>query len=209
MTTPTPPTPPLDPVVAFTHKLRDKADLILGAHRVVIFLLLCAFAFAGYEGWQWHLAALARLEAQASIEKTKATNEHKLGESWKARAIARTDSVKHDTVRVDSIVYRTKSFTAPVTVAAPDGTTSVVPMQVVAKADFDSLGAACERIQHDCASALAAKDSVIAHDSLQAVALGALSRNVGKQLTSVKRASVFQKVVWGLIGLAIGRASKL
>jgi hypothetical protein len=219
MSAPVPPTPQqpspyssppaLDPVISFTHRLRDKFDLVLGAHRVVIVLLLCAFAFAGYEGWKWHVEKMARLESQASALTIAAKNQEALGAGWKKIALTRVERFRVDTVRKDSIVYRTKWFMAPVTVAAPDGTTSVVPMQVVAKEDFDSLGAMCERTQHDCASALAAKDSVIAHDSLQASALAKLNQNVGKQLTMQKHATIWAKVLWGIGGIILGRASKL
>lgn len=217
MSAPTPPTPPpdVDPLVLFGHRLRDEADLVLTRYRVSLVVLLACFAIAGYEAFQWHERKLARLEAQASAEETTATNERTLSDAWKGRAIALVDSVKHDTVRVRQVIQHTKVDTMWVPATQPvaeDGVTYSVPLPpvavpVVAKADFDSLGASCTRAEHDCASALAAKDSAAVHDSTRAAALEALNKNVAQQLTSVKRAAFFQKLGWALAGLLIGRVT--
>lgn len=208
MSAPTPPTPPeLDPVISFTHKLRDEFDLILSRYHVAIFLMLCAFAFAAYGGWTYHVKRLARLEAQASIEKTRATNEKKLADAWRTRALAKVDSFRVDTVRVAHVITRTKTITVEVPVHDSDGVTYSVPMAVVAKLDFDSLGAACERTQHDCASALAAKDSVIAHQDSARAALVVLNANTAKQLTMQKHTTFWSKWGYAIAGVVIGRVT--
>jgi hypothetical protein len=208
------PTPPqLDPVISFTHKLRDRADIVIAGHRVAILLILACVLFGGYEGWTWHIAETARLEAQAKIEKTRATNEHALGEAWKARAIARTDTMQAHVVTVHKIIRSVRVDTVMVPAmpdAGQDGVTyseapPLVPMEVVSKLAFDSLGAACERVELDCTSALAAKDSVIAHQDSAQAALAALNQNTAKQLTMQKHATIWAKLIWGVGGLLIGR----
>jgi hypothetical protein len=207
MTAPQP--PETESFIQWGIKERDAAALALRKVHLTYHsagaILLLLLALGVGDAWKWHIAEAARLEAQASVEKTKATNEHALGEKWKARAVALTDSVRVDTVRRQEIVYRTKTLTVQVPVRDSDGVTYSVPMDVVAKLDFDSLGAACERVQHDCVSALAAKDSVIAHDSTQAAALAALNANTAKQLAMQKHSTLWAKLLWGVGGIVIGR----
>lgn len=201
MTTPPTPDKDIDPLVLFGHKLRDDAELLVTRYRITLVVLLACFAIAGWQAFKWHEAKLARLEAQASVEETRATNERALGEAWRGRAIALVDSVRHDTVRVRQVIQHTKVDTmwVPAEPAAPvDGVTysgpaPLVPLPVVAKADFDSLGASCTRTAHDCASALAAKDSAAAHDSAQMVALATLNKNIAQQLTTTKRLSLVKE----------------
>jgi hypothetical protein len=215
---PTPPLPPaVDPLVLFSHGIRDEAELTLKKWHLTYGIVIAGlFACAGIVGWQafqWHKAKLARLEAAASVEHAAATSEAALADAWKTRALTKVDSFRVDTLRVGATIRGTKVDTlwrpaAPAPVedgVTYSGPAPLVPIEVVAKADFDSLGATCTRTQHDCASALAAKDSVIAHDSSQSIALAALNANTAEQLKSVKRAALFQKLGWALAGLLIGR----
>jgi hypothetical protein len=217
-TPPVPPTPdPVDSLVGIGHRIRDAADLEVKRlhlhYGVVIVVLVIVFALAGYKAWEWHVEKLARLEAAASVEHAAATSEAALADAWKTRALTKVDSFRVDTLRVGATIRGTKVDTlwrpaAPAPVedgVTYSGPAPLVPIEVVAKADFDSLGATCTRTQHDCASALAAKDSVIAHDSSQSIALAALNANTAEQLKSVKRAALFQKLGWALAGLLIGR----
>lgn len=210
MTTPNP--PEFDPLVTFTHKMRDEAELLLSRYRITIVVLVAVAAFLGWQGFLWHERNMARLEAQATNERAAAANEHSLGDAWRKRAIARVDSVRVDTVRIRQLIHDTKTILVPAAPpAAVDGVTYSVPLPLepipmVYRSDYDSLGAACTREVHDCSSALAAKDSVLAHESLRIVALDSLNTTVAKQLRGTKRGAVVQKVVWGLVGLLVGRA---
>jgi hypothetical protein len=195
MTAPDPNT--IAAVVEIGHKERDAAALLMKrvhlSYHAVIAILALIFCFVFYEGWEYHLAKLARLEAAASVEKTRATNEHKLGEAWKLRALASVDSFRVDTLKVKDLVFRVRVDTMVVHVVDSAGVPSEVPMEVVAKLDYDSLGAMCERTQHDCASALAAKDSALSHADSMAAALTALNHNTEQRLSSVKRAALVKE----------------
>ncbi len=211
MTAPTPPTDPFDALVGVGHKIRDAADrdikrLHLTYHSVGV-ILAVLLAFASFEAWKWHIVKLARLEAAASVERVRAAKELTTAEAWRAIAIRRVDSVRVDTVRIARIVYRTPTFTAPIPVTHDDGTSSIVPMPVVLRADFDSLGGTCNRLARDCASALAAKDSASAHDSLVIASLYELNHNTEQRLKMADRAKFFAKVFYGAAGASAGFAA--
>ena len=74
------------------------------------------------------------------------------------RASEAADSVRVDTVRI-AAVRHPEVLTVSLPVTAPSGVVSEVPIDVVRVAAFDSLGRSCDRLQHDCAAALAAKVS--------------------------------------------------
>lgn len=211
----TPPPDPLDSLIGVGHKLRDTfaADLkrVHLTYHVAGYILAALLVLVGVESYRYHTRKLARLEAAASVEKVKAAEEHALALVWKVRAEARVEVVRVDTVRIASLVYRTRTIVAPVPVTAPDGTVSEVPMPVVLRTDFDTLGRACNRLAGDCASALAAKDSAAAHDSTVIATLYELNHNTEQRLKMADRAKFWSKLLYGAggasAGYAIGRAS--
>jgi hypothetical protein len=218
----TAPTPPnnepgiVKAIVEVGHRERDAAELRLvravQGHRLALVCVALLVVFGGWRGYVWHVEHMAKLEAAAGVDKIIAINEHTISEAWKARAIALVDSVQIDTVTMRRIIQHVKVDTilVPAMPVAQDGVTysdpqPLVPMAVVSKLAFDSLGAACERVEHDCSTALAAKDSVITHQDSEAVALRAHDATTAKQLRIEKRTALWQKVAWGIVGIAIGR----
>jgi hypothetical protein len=170
-----------------------------------------ALFFGGLEAWKWHTARLARLEVEASALTTAAKNEAAVGDAWRKRAIALGDSITHDTVRVRQIITHTKTVMVPVAPPpAQDGVTYSIPLPpepipMVARADFDTLAAACTRVEHDCAAHGAAQDSARAHLQVQLDALNAQIATEAKARASEKRAATIGKGIWGAVGLLIGR----
>lgn len=211
MTAPTPPTDPFDSLVGIGHKIRDAAERDIAklhlTYRSAGVILAALFAFGCFEAWKWHITKLARLEAASSLERVRAAKEHTTAEAWRAIALRRVDSVRVDTVRVAQIVYRTRTIMAPVPMPNADGTSSIVPMPVVLRADFDSLGGTCNRLARDCASALAAKDSASAHDSLVIASLYELNHTTEQRLKMANRAKFFAKVFYGAAGASAGYAA--
>jgi hypothetical protein len=217
----TPPDPnTIAAIVDIGHRERDAAELRLKSavqrHRVLLACIVIACVFAGWRGYVWHIEHMAKLEAQAGVEKTVATNEHKLGEKWKARAIALTDSVRVDTLLVRKIIHDVKTITVQVPVMpepVQDGVTysgpaPLVPIAVVSKLDFDSLGAACERVNHDCGAALAASDSARAHADSMAAALQRLNHNTEQRLKSTQRVSLLEKAGIAAFCYFLGRVAR-
>jgi hypothetical protein len=236
MTPPVPPTPnptqpspystaPADPntiaaMMEVSLKSLEAAELRLKQtvqrHRVLLVCVVIAVLVGGWRAYIWHLEHMATLEATAHLEKTKATNEHKLGVAWRARYVALTGVVKHDTVRVRQLIHDVKTITVQVPMvpaAAQDGVTysdsqPLVPMDVVSKLDYDSLGEACERVNHDCGAALAASDSARAHADSMAAALARLNRNTEERLASTKRIALVEKGGIAAFFYVLGRLIK-
>jgi hypothetical protein len=215
MTTPQP--PETESFIQWGIKERDAAALALRkvhlSYHTLGAILLLMLGTGGIEAWKWHVKKLARLEAQAGIEKTKATNEHKLSDAWRSRAIALTDSVRVDTVVRHLIVRNVKVDTMWVPAASPvpqDGVTysdpqPLVPIAVVSKLAFDSADAACTRVEHDCAHLKAADDSALAHADSMAESLKRLNHNTEQRLKSVQRVENVKLGVVAAIFYTLGK----
>ena len=209
MTPPIPPTnQPVDPLVQLTHTVRDAGDVKLAIlhlrYWIGIVLVLAALAYGAARAYGWYEGRLAKLELQASALATAKASEEVLVAAAQVQVNRALAQLHADTVKMWKIIYRTKVDTLPVVVTDSAGVQSVVPMAVVSKMDFDSLGAMCERTQHDCASALAGKDTVIEHVGRLLAIADSTASNYKHQTDVVKRANFRTKIGYGGGGFGAG-----
>jgi hypothetical protein len=206
----TPPDPnTIAAVVEIGHKVRDAAELAMSRlhlkYWIGILSALCVICYSAYRVHGWYESRVAKLEEKGAALEIAKQNEEALLAVYKKRDLARVDIFRVDTVRVRQFIYRTKTLTVQVPVRDTDGVTySAVPMDVVAKADFDSLGALCERTQHDCASVIASKDTIIEHTGKLLAIADSSSANYKKRLSLTNRANFWTKVEFGGGGFGLG-----
>lgn len=180
--------------------------------------LLGLVTIAGFKAYAWHVSVTAKLEARVQSNQLAKDSAIVSRDSADARADRweQRAEVAQAAVRVDTqlIAGALASVAAPrlVPVTLPSGIVSEVPM--VPAETFDTLGARCTRLEHDCTQALAAKDSALsAKDS--ALAQGRIAMAHGDTLTALalkkanaaERANFFSKIFYGLGGALVGRAS--
>lgn len=120
----------------------------------------------------------------------------------------RNDSLVN-TVRIDTELVTRVIETAPkpvlVPITQPNGVVSEVPM--IPAVTFDTTAARCTRLAHDCTAALAGKDSAMAQLQHALAAADSMTAARTRQFTDAKRASLWSKILYGLGGTVIGRAS--
>jgi len=224
VTSPPPPTGGLSQTEAldFYKTLRDASDASLSRAHLIRTLvdaaLIALVALAGWRAYEWHVKDTAQLEArvqanQAAKDSAIASRDSAdaRAERWETRAEVAVARVRVDTQLIAGAL---QTVPAPVLVpvTSPAGIVSEVPM--VPAETFDTLGARCTRLEHDCTQALAAKDSALsAKDS--ALAQGRIAMAHGDSLTALalkkasdaERANFFSKILYGLGGAVVGRAS--
>ena len=177
------------------------------AHLVWALVLVAVLAltiFAGFRAYAWHVNETARLAADVQREQLAQDTANARAERWERRAEALADSVRVDTQLVTRIFEGApKPVFVPIT--APSGVTSIVPM--IPAVTFDSAGAACSRLAHDCTQALASKDSVTAQLRAALAAGDSLVATRTRQVKDAERASLWSKILYGVGGTLIGRAT--
>ncbi len=207
------PTPPasanlIATVVEIGHKARDAVALDLKrvhlTYHIVGVAFIIAVVLGGVGAWRWHVGKLARLELRADSLATRAGNAEAIAATFRAQAAPHVAAVRVETLTVNRIIYRTPTYSAPIPVAQPDGSTSMVPMPVVLAVDFDTLGRTCSRLAHDCGAALALKDSAAARDSVVIASLYELNHNTTQRLGMANRAKFWSKILYGAGGASVG-----
>lgn len=192
---------PLGEGLSYYKQLRDEADARLHRAHWIWFLILLGMLGVVTMIAEGKVSGLTRQLVTVHVALDSAVR--KAG-TWERRAAVLAESVKVDTERVTTVI---QARPQPVLVPMPqaNGTTSIVPMVPVVA--FDSLGASCTRLEHDCTATVAAKDSAMR--ALQ-IALGradSMTALAVKRAAAQQRASLLSRVWWGLGGLAAGRLS--
>jgi len=112
-------------------------------------------------------------------------------------------------VRVDTELVTRVIETAPkpvlVPITQPNGIVSEVPM--IPAVTFDTTAARCTRLAHDCTAALAGKDSAMAKLQTALADADSMTAARTRQFTDAERASLWSKILYGLGGAVVGRAS--
>jgi len=184
------------------------ADAQLARAHLIWALALAAFlaltVIGGFYAYGYYMNKSAKQDAviahqQAAEDSLRASEEY----------FAKRALVAEAQVRVDTQVVTRVIETAPkpvlVPVKQPNGIVSEVPM--IPAASFDSLGSSCTRLEHDCSTALATKDSAL-HQLQLALAHGdSLTAAALKKASDVERANFFSKILYGAGGAILGRAT--
>jgi hypothetical protein len=211
MTAPQPPA--IDPIVEFTHTMRDRAEIVIARlHLKYLLAIICglgAICYGGSKAYSYYDGRVARLESQRSVLEQRAAASEKAGDIWRTQALALARTRAVDTVRTDSIITNTVTnvVTVPIPVLQPNGTVSEIPTPMVPLVSFNALGNACTRERHDCTLLVAAKDALIDSLDSRGRSLEAINHNVGQQLGATKRANFWTKISWGSGGAAAGFAT--
>lgn len=213
MTVPPEQPPAHDPTVQELVTLLDRsntanAQRTTGVHlswALAMLGVLAVATFAGFRAYAWSV------RRDAADAHTIAAQQAKLDSAlagWRvsdARANRLADSVRIDTELVTHVIEGApKPVLVPIT-SPTTGIVSEVPM--IPALTFDSLGAACTRLEHDCTAQMAAKDSAMAEIRKALAAADSLTATRVRQLNAAERANFFSKLLWGSAGLAAGRLS--
>lgn len=209
MTTPQPPNlQPVDPLVALSHSVRDVGDArrrhLHALYAVILAALAVVVGYGSLIAYQAHERELAVLETKADTLSKQFAQSEKAADVWRGQALALSKMRAVDTIQTVKIVTNTKTYTVPIPVTAPDGTVSEIPMPVVTRASFDSVGAACSRERQDCTQLLTAKDGQIGELTKQVGFKDSLFVDATTQLRVVKRATIWTKIGYGSIGFSAG-----
>lgn len=204
MTTPQ----PVDPLVEFTHKIRDEASVVIERlhlkYLLVLFIVLATVIIGASKAYGWYEGRLAKLEAEKPALQQKLDAATKAGDVWREQALALARTRAVDTVLTLRYIAGVQPFTAPYPVRAADGSVSIVPMPAVLATSFDSLGRFCAKERQDCNAHVASLLGVIQSDSARINALSDLLENTATQNRLQKRADVFTKAKWGVGGVGVG-----